>query len=195
MVPDRAPGQRTVRWSWRELWSASFCLTIHTLDYTAHWARGGAVGWGTSLQAGSIPNYVIGIFLWLNPSNTVTLVSTQPLTEVTGITGVLVSPYPDQEGNKLGSMPGTRAISTTSRRELSSFFFLQGKASKEIYAIVTETLTCFVPGRSRDLPAPLYILGVKQFGPIFLCWLLRNSGNLNFLEVEIPKILSRPVIR
>ena len=25
---------------------------------------------------------------------------------------------PDQEGNKLGSMSGTRAISTTSRREL-----------------------------------------------------------------------------
>jgi len=30
---------------------------------------------------------------------------------------------PDQEGNKLGSMSGTRAISTTSRRELSSSFF------------------------------------------------------------------------
>jgi len=35
----------------------------------------------------------------------------------------------------------TRAISTTSRRELSSsFFFLQGKAPKEIHAILTETL-------------------------------------------------------
>ena len=33
-----------------------------------------------------------------------------------------------------------RAISTTSRRELSSFFFLQGKAPKEIHAILTETL-------------------------------------------------------
>ena len=29
---------------------------------------------------------------------------------------------PDQEGNELGSMSGTRAISTTSRRELSSSF-------------------------------------------------------------------------
>ena len=38
-------------------------------------------------------------------------------------TGVLISPLPDQEGNKLGSMSGTRAISTTSRRELSSSFF------------------------------------------------------------------------
>jgi len=35
----------------------------------------------------------------------------------------------------------TRAISTTPRRELSSrFFFLQGKAPKEIHAILTETL-------------------------------------------------------
>ena len=35
----------------------------------------------------------------------------------------------------------TRAISTTSRYELStSFFFLQGKALKEIHAILTETL-------------------------------------------------------
>jgi len=35
----------------------------------------------------------------------------------------------------------TRAISTTSRRELSSsFFFLQGKARKEIHANLTETL-------------------------------------------------------
>jgi len=33
-----------------------------------------------------------------------------------------------------------RAISTTSRRELSSFFFLQWKVLKEIHAILTETL-------------------------------------------------------
>jgi len=48
-------------------------------------------------------------------------------------------------------MSGTRAISTTSRRELSSFFFLQGKAPKEIYAILTETIACFPPGRAKDL--------------------------------------------
>jgi len=55
-------------------------------------------------------------------------------------------------------MSGTRAISTTSRRELSSsFFFLQGKAPKEIHAILTETLARFLPGRAKDLSAPLYI--------------------------------------
>jgi len=53
-------------------------------------------------------------------------------------------------------MSETRAISTTSRRELSSsFFFLQGKAAKEIHAIVTETLACFFPGRAKDLSAPM----------------------------------------
>ena len=35
------------------------------------------------------------------------------------------------------------------------FFFLQGKAPKEIHAILTETLACFLPGRAKDLSAPL----------------------------------------
>jgi len=40
----------------------------------------------------------------------------------------------------------TRAISTTSRRELSSsFLFLQGKAPKEIHAILIETLGEYAP--------------------------------------------------
>ena len=52
----------------------------------------------------------------------------------------------------LGNMSGTRAVSTTLRRELlSSFFFLQGKAPKEIHAILTETLACFHPGQAKDL--------------------------------------------
>jgi len=35
-------------------------------------------------------------------------------------------------------------------------FFLQGKAPKEINAILTEILACFLPGRAKDLLAPLY---------------------------------------
>ena len=35
-------------------------------------------------------------------------------------------------------------------------FFLQGKALKEIHTILTETLVCFLPGRAKDLSAPLY---------------------------------------
>ena len=33
--------------------------------------------------------------------------------------------------------------------------FLQGKAPKEIHAILTETLACFLPGRAKDLSAPV----------------------------------------
>ena len=52
-------------------------------------------------------------------------------------------------------MLGTRAVSTTSRFEMSSsIFFLQGMAPKEIHSILTETLTCFLPGRAKDLSAP-----------------------------------------
>ena len=35
-------------------------------------------------------------------------------------------------------------------------FSLQGKAPKDIHAILTETLACFLPGRAKDLSAPLY---------------------------------------
>jgi len=34
-------------------------------------------------------------------------------------------------------------------------FFLQGMAPKEIHAILTETLACFLPVRAKDLSAPL----------------------------------------
>jgi len=41
-------------------------------------------------------------------------------------------------------------------RAVIKFFCLQGKAPKEIHAILTETLACFLPGRAKDLSAPLY---------------------------------------
>ena len=43
------------------------------------------------------------------------------------------------------------------------FFFLQSKAPKEIHAIMTETLACFIPGQANDLSALLYfILGIDS---------------------------------
>jgi len=33
---------------------------------------------------------------------------------------------------------------------------LQGKAPKEIHAILTETLACLLPDQAKDLSAPLY---------------------------------------
>ena len=67
-------------------------------------------------------------------------------------------------------MSWTRAISTTSRHELSSsLFFLQGKAPKEIHAILTETLACFLPGRAKDLSAPLYRLCMNMYITSYVC--------------------------
>ena len=40
------------------------------------------------------------------------------------------------------------------RAVIKVFFFLQGKAPKEIHAILTETLACFLPERAKDLSAP-----------------------------------------
>jgi len=69
------------------------------------------------------------------------------------------SPEPDHEGNNLGSMSRASAISTTSRRELSSSsFFLQGKEPKEFHSILTETLACFHSWSSLGLTsAPVFV--------------------------------------
>jgi len=51
-----------------------------------------------------------------------------------------------------------RDFNNTETRAVSFFFFfppLQGKATKEIHAILTETLAFFLPGRAKDLSAPL----------------------------------------
>jgi len=47
-------------------------------------------------------------------------------------------------------------------RAVKFLFFLQGKAPKEIHAILTETLACFLPGRAKDLSVPLYIEGLSD---------------------------------
>jgi hypothetical protein len=67
-------------------------------------------------------------------------------------------------------MSGTHAISTTSRRELSSglFLSLEGKAPKEIHAILTEKLACFLPGRANDLSAPLQnVFFFFSYAPVY----------------------------
>ena len=54
-------------------------------------------------------------------------------------------------------MSGMHGISTTSRHELSSSPPSQGKALKEIHAILTEALAYFLPGWANDLSAAWYI--------------------------------------
>jgi len=53
-------------------------------------------------------------------------------------------------------MSGTRDFNKIETRAVIKFLFLQGKAPKEIHAILTETLACFLPGRAKDLSPPLY---------------------------------------
>jgi len=51
-----------------------------------------------------------------------------------------------------------RDFNNIETRAVIKFLFLQGKAPKEIHAILTETLACFLPGRTKDLSAPLYYI-------------------------------------
>jgi len=65
------------------------------------------------------------------------------------------------------------------RAVIKFFFFLQGKVPKEIHTILTETLACFLPGRAKDVSAPLYLhnyldascdKSIKQVTCISLWW-------------------------
>ena len=53
-------------------------------------------------------------------------------------------------------MSGMRDFNNVENRAVTKFFFflLQGKAPKEIHAILTETLACFLPGRAEDYQHP-----------------------------------------
>jgi len=48
-----------------------------------------------------------------------------------------------------------RDFNNTETRDVIKFVSLQGKTPKEINAIVTETLACFLSGRAKDLSATL----------------------------------------
>ena len=54
------------------------------------------------------------------------------------------------ERNKLRSMSGKmRDFNNIETRAVIKIFFLQRKAPKEIHAILTEILACFLPGRAK----------------------------------------------
>jgi len=50
-----------------------------------------------------------------------------------------------------------RDFNNIETRAVVNFFSLHGKAPEEIRAILIETLVCFLPGRAKDLSAPMYI--------------------------------------
>jgi len=50
----------------------------------------------------------------------------------------------------------TRDFNNIETRAVTKLFFsLLGEVPKEIHAILTETLACILPGRAKDLSAPL----------------------------------------
>ena len=52
--------------------------------------------------------------------------------------------------------------SIETRAVIKVFFLLQVKAPKEIHAILRETLAYFLPDRSKDLSALLYVISVGK---------------------------------
>ena len=55
-----------------------------------------------------------------------------------------------------------RDFNKSEKRAVIKFLFLQGKAPKETHAILTEILACFLPGRAKDLSAPLYVRFIRN---------------------------------
>jgi len=49
-----------------------------------------------------------------------------------------------------------RDINNIETRAVIKFLSLQGKAPRQIHAILTETLACFLPGRSKDFSSPVF---------------------------------------
>jgi len=49
------------------------------------------------------------------------------------------------------------------RTVIKFLFFLQGKVPKEIHAILEDTLACFLPGRVKDLPSPMFYIRTAFF--------------------------------
>jgi hypothetical protein len=68
---------------------------------------------------------------------------------------VLISPLPDQEGKKLESMLGdARDFNNIETRTVTNFLpARQGAEGNSRHS--DKTLSCFFPGRTKDLSAPL----------------------------------------
>ena len=89
-----------------------------------------------------------------------------------------------------------RDFNNIETRAVIKFFFLQSKAPKEIHAILTETLACFLRGRAKDLSASLYIpkLSVKLPSLILGHISIRTHNHILFyVHVQHPNTLTRMV--
>jgi len=76
-----------------------------------------------------------------------------------------------------------RDFNNIETRAAIKFPFPQGKAPKEIHAILTETLACFLPGRAKDLSAPLSMWSTVHVYRRESIW----NTDLNTLEPDGPQ--------
>jgi len=74
------------------------------------------------------------------------------LTNTRGADNSLVRPGRKQAPKHVRNARDFNNIET--RSFIRFFFPMQGKAPKEIHAILTETLVCFLPGRAKDYQQP-----------------------------------------
>jgi len=85
-----------------------------------------------------------------------------------------------------------RDFNNIETRAVIIFFPLQGKEPKKIHAILTETLACFLPGRAKDLSAPLYkILHLNLQG----VWLMEQRRHGILSRNEEPSFLCAYISR
>ena len=71
------------------------------------------------------------------------------------VTGVLIL-SPTRKETSSEACQGRARFQQHRDASCHRILFLQGKAPKEIHAILTETLACFLPGRAKDLSASMY---------------------------------------
>jgi len=76
--------------------------------------------------------------------------------------GVLISVARPGRKQSRKHVRDARDFNNIEMQAVIKLFSLQGKAPKEIHAILTETFACFLPGRAKDLSAPLYIFLVHS---------------------------------
>ena len=73
-----------------------------------------------------------------------------------------------------------RDFNNIETRAVIKIFSLQGKAPKEIHAILTETSACFLPGRAKNLSVPLYLCHSEcqcELTLILLTWRIWRASN------------------
>jgi len=93
----------------------------------------------------------------------------------------------------------TRNFNKIETRAVIKFLFLQGKAPKEVHAILTEALACFLPDVAKDLSAPLYVFGTflkidSDFFPLHHSIFFFRMEALSFQSYEMNRYIKCRII-